>query len=75
MVLDISWASPSSSKPELSVEILPVQGFAPNPALQAMVESAKSVLDHLKNTQLCKIPADFRPLSSYQSRERLCSMA
>jgi hypothetical protein len=75
-MIDITWPSAvSSSTPVIKAELLNVKEWPADPELKQDCAKAYSVLDPLRHTQLAKVPQAYRPLSSYQSRARNCSMA
>ncbi len=64
-IIDITWDSPASDKPDrIDVELVTVKDWPADPELQRGVESCLSVLDNLRDTQLRVIPDRFRPLNS-----------
>lgn len=75
VVLDIRWADGEpGTQPTIEAQTLAVSDYAENADIAARVRRAYSVLDHLKHTQVARVPDRFRPLSSEGSRARLCSV-
>ncbi|CAE7476908.1 unnamed protein product, partial [Symbiodinium sp. CCMP2456] len=67
--LDLVWDHPGPDAPlRLSAQLLDLKDFTPNASLAASVQEVYSTLDHLRCTQIVKVPAAYRPLSSVNSR-------
>ncbi|CAE7254447.1 unnamed protein product [Symbiodinium natans] len=73
-VLEIGWESPSDSAPSVTAEFARVADWPADPEMVREAERSYAVLDPLRNTELCTIPAKFRPLSSVGPRERVTTM-
>jgi len=76
-IVDLTWNDPSTpgGKPDkIEVEIVTVRDWAPDAALQTKVDSCLSVLDDLKNTQVCAIPDKRRPFTSIGVRGEVTSV-
>eukprot|EP00930_Biecheleria_cincta_P021287 TRINITY_DN15817_c0_g1_i3.p1 TRINITY_DN15817_c0_g1~~TRINITY_DN15817_c0_g1_i3.p1 ORF type:complete len:670 (+),score=106.48 TRINITY_DN15817_c0_g1_i3:85-2094(+) len=67
-VLEITWASSGTDTPSIQAHMLKVADFTPDAALASSVSEVYSILDHLRRTQVTQVPAEFRPLSSVNSR-------
>lgn len=73
--VDIMWHSSRSNRlPIIKAELLDVKAWPADKALIEVEKEAYSILDPLRKTQLCKVPATFRPLTSFGSRGRRVSM-
>jgi len=77
-VIDITWPSANrSSRIEtvsITAELVACKDWPPDPDLQNIADQAYAVLDPLRHTQLAKIPASYRPLTSFNSRGCRVSM-
>ena len=73
-VLTIEWASAQQEEPTIAAEFVPLADFEADAAMAAAATEAYEVLAPLRNTELARVPAHFRPLSSSNSRGRVCSM-
>ncbi len=73
-VLTIEWADSNQAKPTIEAEFVPLADFEADAAMAAAATEAYEVLAPLRNTELARVPAHFRPLSSSNSRGRVCSM-
>ncbi|CAE7252949.1 unnamed protein product [Symbiodinium natans] len=65
--LDLVWDEPAAPL-RLHVELLKVRNWRPDATLAASVQDVYSTLDHLRYTQIVKVPPSYRPLSSVNSR-------
>jgi len=75
VVLDITWDKAGDCKPTINVELVKVADWDPDPEMKSLVQKCYSILDNLRQTQLCTIQAEFRPLSSVGSRSKCTSCA
>jgi len=75
-VLELVWenASQEGNKPTVRSRFVKVDEWDPDPDLAAEAERAYDVLLPLRNTELARIPPTFQPLSSTNSRGKVCSM-
>ena len=72
-VLTIEWAD-AKAEPTIAAEFVPLAEFEADAAMAAAATEAYEVLAPLRNTELARVPPHFRPLSSSNSRGRVCSM-
>jgi len=74
--IDITWPSKHSAAgaPHIAAEALTVKNWPAQPDLVKLAEKAYSVLDPLRKTELAKIPAKYRPLTSFNARGCRVSM-
>jgi hypothetical protein len=72
--LEISWADSTVTNPNIRARFVKSSLWEPDPILQEENESAYDVLAPLRNTELARVPTNFEPLSSNQSRETVCTM-
>lgn len=76
IVLDITWASKDAScKPTITAEVVKVSSFEPNREVQAIVDDKLRVLSHLEGTTLTRVPSEYRPLTSRDSRATMNTMS
>lgn len=75
-VLELSWddASSKGRSPTVSATFVKCSDWEPDPALQEENERAYDALLPLRNTELARVPPAFEPLSSVNSRGRVCTM-
>ncbi|CAJ1332425.1 unnamed protein product [Effrenium voratum] len=73
VMLDIIWDG--SDGPKIEAELLKVADFEADALLAEHVKEVYSTLDHLRYTQVVKVPKAYRPLSSVNSRGSCTSAA
>ena len=73
-VLTIEWANAKQEEPTIAAEFVPLADFEADAAMAAAATEAYEVLAPLRNSELARVPPHFRPLSSSNSRGRVCSM-
>lgn len=75
-VLELSWddASSAGGTPTVSATFVKCSDWEPDPVLQEENERAYDALLPLRNTELARVPPAFEPLSSVNSRGRVCTM-
>jgi EF-hand domain pair len=72
--LEITWKDSSTTKPEIRARFVKSNMWKPDPMMLEENERAYDVLAPMRNTELARVPPSFEPLSSYGSRESVCSM-
>eukprot|EP00980_Cylindrotheca_fusiformis_P014769 scaffold4026_cov117-Cylindrotheca_fusiformis.AAC.4 len=75
-VLELTWptADAVGSEPKIFASFVKTSDWEPEPVLAEENERAYDALAPLRNTELAKVPPSFEPLSSVNSRGRVCSM-
>lgn len=73
-VIDITWDDAGAKSPRITCKNVAVTEYAPDADLAKKVEEAYSVVTKMQKTQLARFPVELRPLSSYGSRNRHCTM-
>lgn len=75
-VLDLIWPGPEAEgkKPVIKARFVKTSGWEPEPVLAEECERAYDALMPLRNTELAKVPPSFQPLSSKDSRAKVCTM-
>ena len=75
-VLEMSWpnADAHGKEPEIKATFVKTSDWEPDPVLAEENERAYDALLPLRNTQLAEVPPVFEPLSSVDSRARVCTM-
>lgn len=75
-MVDITWPSSASGggTPIVEAQLLNVKDWPDDPDLSKLSAKAYAVLDPLRHTQLAKIPSQYRPLTSFNSRGCRVSM-
>jgi len=74
-VLEISWdKASSSSEPKIRSEFVKTSNWKPDPDLKLENKRAYDALLPLRNTELARVPPTFTPLSSVNSRGKVCTM-
>ena len=76
IILDLEWESAESDKtPKISVQLVDVTKYKPDPKLLDVVARSYSILDPLLKTDLAMIPEKYFPISSAKSRQHRATMA
>lgn len=75
-VLEMIWpdADAIGNKPKIRASFVKTSNWEPEPVLAEENERAYDALAPLRNTELARVPPSFEPLSSVNSRGRVCSM-
>ena len=75
-VLDLIWpdAEAEGNKPVIKARFVKTSDWEPEPVLAEECERAYDALEPLRNTELAKVPPSFEPLSSKDSRAKVCTM-
>mmetsp|Transcript_37282 Transcript_37282/g.63456 ORF Transcript_37282/g.63456 Transcript_37282/m.63456 type:complete len:739 (+) Transcript_37282:361-2577(+) len=82
-VLELSWSDTSdnndnnaetSCEPRIRARFVKTSDWEPEPELAEENERAYDALAPLRNTELARVPSSFEPLSSVNSRGKVCSM-
>jgi hypothetical protein len=74
-VLDLIWPNADcEQKPVIKARFVKTSDWEPEPVLAEECERAYDALEPLRNTELAKVPPNFEPLSSKDSRAKVCSM-
>lgn len=74
-VLELTWPdADAGSKPKIFASFVKTSDWEPEPVLAEENERAYDALAPLRNTELARVPPSFEPLSSVNSRGRVCSM-
>ena len=75
-VLELSWPNKDTegNNPKIKANFVKTSDWEPEPTLNAENEQAYGVLAPLRNTELARVPPIFMPLSSTDSRGKVCTM-
>lgn len=73
-VLEVSWPDAQAQKPKIRARFVKCDDWPADPVLAEECERAYDALIPLRNTELARVPPTFEPLSSYGSREKVCTM-
>lgn len=75
-VLELIWPNKEAigNKPNIRATFVKTSDWEPEPRLAEECERAYDALQPLRNTELARVPPSFEPLSSVNSRGRVCSM-
>ena len=75
-VLEMIWedASQTDSKPKIKARFVKTEDWEADPALEEMNLRAYDALAPLRDTELARVPPQFEPLSSVNSRGLVCTM-
>lgn len=75
-VLDLIWdnAETVGKLPIVKARFVKTSDWEPEPVLAEECERAYDALEPLRNTELAKVPPSFEPLSSKDSRAKVCTM-
>jgi len=75
-ILELSWpdVNAEGNKPKMRASFVKTSDWEPEPKLAEENERAYDALAPLRNTELARVPPSFEPLSSVNSRGKVCSM-
>lgn len=73
-VLELSWATAEQVKPTVRARFVKTSDWEADPILEEINDRAYDSLAPLRDTELARVPPSFEPLSSVNSRGRVCSM-
>eukprot|EP00797_Seminavis_robusta_P002712 Sro116_g056960.2 (727) ;mRNA; f:17313-19643 len=73
-VLELSWATAEQVAPTVKARFVKTDDWPADPELEEINDRAYDSLAPLRDTELARVPPAFEPLSSVNSRGRVCSM-
>lgn len=75
-ILELVWpdGNTDGNKPKIYASFVKTSNWEPDPILAEENERAYDALAPLRNTELARVPPPFEPLSSVNSRGKVCTM-